>query len=160
MLNRPLHCLKLTTQALMSWMFTTRALLWGVRILYRLIIYSFIQVVALEFSLFHTRTQHWPLCIIFKTRLRNLSREQREYPTAEECSFHLPLILHDVILAVYGRAGRGGARCQLLSRERSGMAERFAHRTCRSLTVNEACCLGFHYQPAASRAGLSKSHAS
>lgn len=45
------------------------------------------------------------------------------------------------------------ALAQLLSSERSGTTERFTHPTCRSLRVNEAYCLGFHYRPAASWVG-------
>lgn len=68
----------------------------------RLIIFSFVLVVVLEFNSLHIHTIDHSVVIFFKEVISFVVAVE-EYPNTEECSFHLLLILRDAILAVYAR---------------------------------------------------------
>lgn len=85
---------------IMSGMLTTRALLWGLQILYRLVVYSFMQVVVLGFNLFHVNLPR-SLCIIKKKKSCLIWVDNTEISSYWVTCRSSPLILHDVILAVF-----------------------------------------------------------
>lgn len=96
---------------IMSGMLTTRALLWGLQILYRLVVYSFMQVVVLGFNLFHVNLPR-SLCIIKKKKeLLNLSGQYRNIQLLSNMPF-ISLNPSWCDPGCFQLSGQGGAGCQ------------------------------------------------